>query len=167
MTADNARTEDATRAVHQALNCDRGEYDDHAGGGHACFEHETDLDSDGHCPVAKTIAQTLADAGLLANPHHPKGPIMSTPIERGAEAIAGEYDRRGHLKPGTWWSAPHRRAGLRMEARAVLEAALDREGLIDVLVMSPLSDFAGTDMRPIERTADAIIAWLLSEGGES
>lgn len=79
MTADNARTEDATRAVHQALNCDRGEYDDHTGGGHACFEHETDLDSDGHCPVAKTIAQTLADAGLLANPHRPKGPVMKNP----------------------------------------------------------------------------------------
>lgn len=53
---------------------------------------------------------------------------MTTPIERGAEAIAGEYDRRGHLKPGTWWSAPHRRADLRMEARAVFES-IDHEEL--------------------------------------
>lgn len=83
-----------------------------------------------------------------------------TPIERGAEAIAGEYDRRNRYKPGTWWGALHRRANLRMEARAVFES-IDREGLIDVLVMSPLSDFVGTDMRPIERTADAILAHLL------
>ena len=39
-----------------------------------------------------------------------------------------------------------------------------REQVIDALVMSPLSDTAGTDMRPFEQTADAVLALL--EGGD-
>jgi len=74
-----------------------------------------------------------------------------TPIERGAEAVYKLYDQ---VYTMTASDIP----------RAVFES-IDREGLIDVLVMSPMSDFAGTDMRPVERTADAIRAWLLSEGG--
>lgn len=55
-----------------------------------------------------------------------------SPVERGAEAIAGEYDRRGHLKPGAWWSAEHRREPLRGEARAVFES-IDVEALDAVI----------------------------------
>lgn len=106
-----------------------------------------------------------------------------TPIERGAEAIAGEYDRRNRYKPGTWWGALHRRANLRMEARAVFES-IDREGLARVLADHPdqydfdcgvdypcpcgAGEGFGGDRDPEfsqeEHMADAIRAWLLSEG---
>lgn len=58
--------EKASRAVMKALDCDIGEYDDSYGGGVGCFEHETDVDGDGICALAKPIAQALADDGLLA-----------------------------------------------------------------------------------------------------
>jgi len=38
--------------------------------------------------------------------------------------------------------------------------SVTREQIVDVLVMSPLSDYAGTEMGPINRTADAILALL-------
>lgn len=95
---------------------------------------------------------------------------MTTPIERAAEALMSpvhapmtDHDPRDGSCVSCPW--PLSEAGTPEEiARAVFES-IDREGLIDVLVMSPLSDSAGTDMRPVERTADAIRAWLLSEGG--
>lgn len=39
----------------------------------------------------------------------------------------------------------------------------EREALIDALVMTPMADHVGTDLTPITRTADALIAagdWL-------
>jgi len=36
--------------------------------------------------------------------------------------------------------------------------AVEREALIDVLVMSAMSDHVGTSMKPIEQTAAAILA---------
>lgn len=59
-------------------------------------------------------------------------------------------------------------------ARAALVAAqgaaphrpvIDREELIDVLVMTDLSDYAGTDMRAISQCADAILAHLAADTG--
>ena len=38
--------------------------------------------------------------------------------------------------------------------------SVTREQIVDVLVMSPLSDYAGTEMGPINRTADAVLALL-------
>ena len=37
-------------------------------------------------------------------------------------------------------------------------SAQEREALVDLLVMSPMSDHVGTSMAPIERTADALLA---------
>ncbi len=34
----------------------------------------------------------------------------------------------------------------------------EREALIDVLVMTPMADHIGTDIAPVERTADAVLA---------
>lgn len=39
-----------------------------------------------------------------------------------------------------------------------MEHAIDREKVIDVLVMSPMTDAMGTSMVPIRRTADEILA---------
>lgn len=89
---------------------------------------------------------------------------MTTPIERGAEAIAGEYDRRNKFKPGTWWSARHRRDPLRDEARAVFES-IDRDELADVIYpeirLSP--DHRPAEMVRALHTADAIIAYLTGD----
>lgn len=41
-----------------------------------------------------------------------------------------------------------------------------RETVIDALVMTRLSDFAGVDMRAIEEAADRIIAALTEKGTE-
>ena len=42
-----------------------------------------------------------------------------------------------------------------------------REQVIDALVMSPLSDTAGTDMRPFEQTADAVLALWAAQPTEA
>jgi len=50
-----------------------------------------------------------------------------------------------------------------LNARGLLATAHTRptrEQVIDALVMSPLSDTAGTDMRPFEQTADAVMELL-------
>lgn len=101
---------------------------------------------------------------------------MTTPIERAAEAIAGEYDRRNKFKPGTWWSAEHRRDLLRTEARAVFES-IDRDELaafLDSPTHAPMDTHSGRDGSCLEcpwpvhelppaDLADAIIAYLLGE----
>ena len=51
-------------------------------------------------------------------------PTRTEIIEAGARAIAGEYDRRAKLKPGSWRSGKHRRHELRKEAEAALSAML-------------------------------------------
>lgn len=54
-------------------------------------------------------------------------PVAAEPseaqVETAARGIAAEYDRRGSLKPGSWWKAERRRELVRQEARAALEAA--------------------------------------------
>lgn len=50
--------------------------------------------------------------------------IPDEAVEAGGRALAGEYDRRNNLKPGTWWNGPeYRREHLRGEAQAALTAA--------------------------------------------
>lgn len=69
-----------------------------------------------------------------------------------------------------WFNLDHARAALEAAARAAQGAAphrpvIDREKLIDVLVMTDLSDYAGTDMRAISQCADAILAHLAADTG--
>lgn len=86
-------------------------------------------------------------------------------VEAAAKAIADCYN------PGMFERYPE---NWRVEARAALVAAqdaaparpvIDREELIDVLVMTDLSDYAGTDMRAISQCADAILAHLAADTG--
>lgn len=51
-------------------------------------------------------------------------------------------------------------ADIERAARQLAAVPVDRERFIDILVMSPLSDHAGTDLAPFEQAADQIVATL-------